>query len=132
MNPTVSVSLLLAVANRCLRERASRALDAKIYYAALGIRDANELDSEFLIEARASGMVLIRTTGLMGWLDAPPSTEDLNWAKTLVPEGVATISNEPPDRLRHRTDGDSYDRPTALARSLVVVAIRRAHWIMVR
>jgi|SRR5215216_3936511 hypothetical protein len=95
MNPTVSVSLLLAVANRCLRERASRALDAKIYCAALGIRDANELDSEFLIEARASGMVLIRTTGLMGWLDAPPYTEDLNWAKTLVPEGVATISNDP-------------------------------------
>ena len=70
MNPTVSVSLLVAVANRCLREHASRALDARIYCAVLGVRDANELNSEFLIEARASGMVLVRTTGLMGWLDA--------------------------------------------------------------
>ena len=95
MNPTVSVSLLVSVANRCLREHASRALDAKIYCAVLGVRDANELNSEFLIEARASGMVLIRATGLMGWLDAPHYTEDLNWAKSLLPEGLAAISNDP-------------------------------------
>ena len=95
MNPTVSVTLLVSVANRCLREHASRALDAKIYCAVLGARDANELNSEFLIEARASGMVLIRATGLMGWLDAPHYTEDLNWAKSLLPEGLAAISNDP-------------------------------------
>jgi hypothetical protein len=95
MNPTVSLSLLVAIANRCLREHASRALDAKIYCAVLGVRDANELNSEFLIEARASGMVLIRSTGLMGWLDSPHYTADLNWAKSLLPEGLATISNDP-------------------------------------
>jgi hypothetical protein len=95
MNPTVSVTLLVSVANRCLREHASRALDAKIYCAVLGARDANELNSEFLIEARASGMVLIRATGLMGWLDAPHYTEDLNWAKSLLPEGLAAISKDP-------------------------------------
>jgi len=95
MNPTVSVTLLVSVANRCLREHASRALDAKIYCAVLGARDANELNSEFLIEARASSMVLIRATGLMGWLDAPHYTEDLNWAKSLLPEGLAAISNDP-------------------------------------
>lgn len=95
MNPTVSVSLLIAIANRCLREPPSRALDAKIYCAVLGVTDANELTSEFLIEARAGGMVLIRTMGLMGWLDAPHYTEDLNLAKSLLPEGLATIANDP-------------------------------------
>jgi hypothetical protein len=95
MDPTVSVSLLVAIANRCLQEHASRALDARIYCAVLGVADANELNSKFLIKARASGMVLVRTTGLMGWLDAPHYTADLTWAKSLLPEGLAVKSNDP-------------------------------------
>ena len=64
-------SSLIAIANRCLEEGASGALEAKIYGAVLGVLDANALNSAFAIEARASGMVLVRTKRLMGWVDAP-------------------------------------------------------------
>ena len=95
MKRTTSPSLLLALANRCLREPASRALDARIYCAVLEVADDNALDSVAFIEARARGMVLVRTIGLLGWLDAPRYTEDLNRARSLLPDGLVAISNDP-------------------------------------
>jgi hypothetical protein len=88
--------LFMAVANRCLIESASRALDAAIYCAVLGATDNNPLSCAPLIEARARGLILINQAGAKGWVDAPPYTEDLGWAKSLVPEGLSTISRDPP------------------------------------
>ena len=89
------VQSLLALANRCLRERPSRALDARIYCAVLGASDANELETMAHTQARANGMVLIRTAGLIGWLQVPHYTGNLAWAKSLVPDGLHTISTNP-------------------------------------
>jgi hypothetical protein len=68
------------VANRCLAEPASRALDAAIYCAVLGTADANTLTSAPLIEARARGMILVNQAAIKGWVDAPPYTEDISSA----------------------------------------------------
>jgi hypothetical protein len=88
-------SVFIAVSNRCLIEPASRALDGAIYCAVLGAIDDNSLSSAPLIEARARGCILINHAGIKGWADAPPYTEDLACAKSLVPEGLATISRDP-------------------------------------
>lgn len=91
----VQPALLTTLANCCLREWPSRALDARIYCAVLGFRDANLLNTPSLIQARSRGMVLLRTAGRAGWIDAPRYTADLGWAKSLLPEGLATISQDP-------------------------------------
>jgi hypothetical protein len=90
-----ALSPFITIANRCLVEPASRALDAAIHCAVLGITDANPLSSAALIEARARGFVLLNRTAIPHWADAPPYTGDLGCAQSLVPEGLSTIAREP-------------------------------------
>jgi hypothetical protein len=92
---TYALSPLITVANRCLMEPASRALDAAIHCAVLGITDANPLSSAAQIEARARGLILIHRAAIWHWADAPPYTRDLGCAQLLVPEGLSTIAREP-------------------------------------
>ena len=88
-------STLAALADRCLAEAPSRALDVEIYCALHGIEDGNELASPALVEARAKGEVLIVEPGLWGWVEVPPFTGVLKYAKSLLPDGVYTISADP-------------------------------------
>lgn len=88
-------STLATLANRCLAEAPSRALDVEIYCAIHGIEDGNELASPALVEARAKGDVLIVEPGLWGWVEVPPFTGELKYAKSLLPDGVYTISSDP-------------------------------------
>jgi hypothetical protein len=91
----VPPAALVVLANRCLVEPPSRALDTEIYCAIHHITDGNDLSSPALIEARTKGDVLIVESGLQGWVEAPPFTEELKYAKSLVPEGLYTISSDP-------------------------------------
>ena len=86
---------LAALAARCLREEPSRALDVEIYCAIHEIEDGNDLASPALVEARAKGDVLIVEPGLHSWVEVPPFTGVLKYAKSLVPDGLHTISSEP-------------------------------------
>lgn len=86
---------LAALAARCLTEAPSRALDVEIYCAIHDIQDGNDLGSPALIEARAKGDVLIVEHGLHGWMEVPPFTGELKYAKSLVPDGLYTISSDP-------------------------------------
>ncbi|MPZ33957.1 MAG: hypothetical protein GEV13_23700 [Rhodospirillales bacterium] len=86
---------LAALADRCLAEAPSRALDVEIYCALHGIEDGNDLGSPALAEARAKGDVLIVEPGLQGWVEVPPFTGELKYAKSLLPDGLCTISSEP-------------------------------------
>ena len=83
------------LSNLCLIEDASPALDASIHCAVLGTTDRNALTSATLRQARARGSILILKAGVRGWIEAPPYTSDLAWAKSLVPEDLATISPQP-------------------------------------
>ena len=89
------LSLLITLSNRCLIEDASPALDASIHCAVLGTTDRNALTSATLRQARARGSILILKAGVRGWIEAPPYTSDLAWAKSLVPQELATISPQP-------------------------------------
>jgi hypothetical protein len=91
----VPPSLLVGLANRCLMEPASRALDAEIYCAFHNIADGNDLASAALVEARHKGEVLLIEPGVHGWIDVPPFTSELRHAKSLVPDGLLTISRDP-------------------------------------
>jgi hypothetical protein len=93
MFPTGS-GALATLADRCLSEAPSRALDVEIYCAIHGIDDGNDLASPALVEARAKGDVLIVEPGLHGWVEVPPFTEELKYAKSLLPDGLHTISSE--------------------------------------
>ncbi len=88
---------LVALAGRCLREPASRRLDGEIYCALHNIRDINDLSDHKLMEARENGVVLVEHQHGAGreWIEAPPFTEELRYAETLVPEGLATIARDP-------------------------------------
>lgn len=86
---------MAALADRCLREAPSRALDVEIYCALHGIEDGNDLASPALVEARAKGDVLIVEAGLQVWVEVPPFTGELKYAKSLLPDGVYTISSDP-------------------------------------
>jgi len=88
-------SPLAVLADRCLAEAPSRALDVEIYCAIHGIDDGNDLASPALVEARAKGDVLIVEPGLHGWVEVPPFTGELKYAKSLLPDGLHTISPEP-------------------------------------
>lgn len=88
-------SILAALADRCLTEAPSRALDVEIYCVIHGIEDGNDLVSPALMEARAKGDVLIVEPGLWGWVEVPPFTAELKYAKSLLPDGVYTISSDP-------------------------------------
>ena len=91
------MSSLVALAGRCLREPASHRLDGEIYCALHNIRDTNDLSERYLLEARENGEVLVeRQRGAdRGWIQAPPFTEELRYAETLVPEGLTTIARDP-------------------------------------
>jgi hypothetical protein len=86
---------LATLADRCLTEAPSRALDVEIYCAIHGIDDGNDLASPALVEARAKGDVLIVEPGLWGWVEVPPFTGVLKYAKSLLPDGLYTISSDP-------------------------------------
>jgi hypothetical protein len=88
-------STLATLAERCLFEAPSRALDVEIYCAIHSIEDGNDLASPALVEARAKGDVLIVEPGLHGWVEVPPFTGELKYAKSLLPDGLHTISSEP-------------------------------------
>jgi hypothetical protein len=92
---TTGPRTLAALADRCLAEAPSRALDVEIYCALHGIEDGNDLASPALVEARAKGDVLIVEPGLQGWVEVPPFTGELKYAKSLLPDGLYTISSEP-------------------------------------
>jgi hypothetical protein len=83
------------LANRCLIEPPSRALDAEIYCGVHHINDGNDLGSPALVEARRDGFVLILEPGQEGWVEVPPFTSDIIYAVSLVPEGLYTISRDP-------------------------------------
>lgn len=85
---------LASLADRCLAEAPSRALDVEIYCALHGIDDGNDLCSPALVEARAKGDVLIVEPGLHGWVEVPPFTGELKYAKSLLPDGLYAISSE--------------------------------------
>ena len=87
---------LLELAERCLAEPASRRLDGEIYCAVHNIEDANTLSDNNLLEGRRTGHVLVehRCGTEIGWIEAPPFTEELKYAETLLPEGVITICRE--------------------------------------
>lgn len=86
---------LTALADRCLIEAPSRALDVEIYCAIHGIEDGNDLASPALVEARAKGDALIIEPGMWGWVEVPPFTAELKYAKSLLPDGLYTISSDP-------------------------------------
>ena len=88
-------SPLATLADRCLAEAPSRALDVEIYCALHGIEDGNDLASPALAEARAKGDMLIVEPGLWGWVEVPPFTGVLKYAKSLLPDGIYTISSDP-------------------------------------
>ena len=50
-----------------------------------------------LLEARCTGHVLVEhgCGTEIGWIEAPPFTEELKYAETLLPEGVITICRDP-------------------------------------
>src|SRR5260370_29123519 len=95
--PSSPVSSLVALAGRCLREPASRRLDGEIYCALHNIEDINDLSDHNLVEARENGWVLVEHQhgAGRGWIEAPPFTAELQYAETLVPEGLATIARDP-------------------------------------
>lgn len=92
--PTAPITLA-ELADRCLAGAPSRALDVEIYCAIHGIRDGNDLANPALAEARANGEALIVEPGRQGWVEVPPFTEDLKYAKSLLPDGLYTISPDP-------------------------------------
>ena len=91
----VPSSALVGLANRCLIEPPSRALDAEIYCGVHHINDGNNLGTPALAEARREGFVLILEPGLEGWVEVPPFTSDMKYATSLVPDGLYTISRDP-------------------------------------
>jgi hypothetical protein len=88
-------SRMAVLADRCLTEPPSRALDVEIYCAIHGIEDGNTLASPALVEARAKGDVLIVEPGMHGWVEVPPFTAELKYARSLLPDGLYTVSSEP-------------------------------------
>jgi hypothetical protein len=96
MSPSLAPpSTLAALANRCLLEPPSRAMDATIFCIVHNTADRNSFSTPTLIEARARGRVLLNEPTILGWVTVPRYTEDLNSAKSLVPDGLSTISRDP-------------------------------------
>jgi hypothetical protein len=88
---------LIALAKRCVQERASRRLDGEIYCAVHNIEDINALSNDNLWEAKRNGQVLVLHHGGhgIGWIEAPPFTWEGKYAEMLLPEGLATICKDP-------------------------------------
>ena len=83
------------LAERCLREPASRCLDGEIYCVVHNIEDMNDLSNDNLLQARVNGEVLVEHHRGIGWVEAPPFTAVLKYAETLLPDGLATICRDP-------------------------------------
>jgi hypothetical protein len=88
----VSVDLY-GLGYRCLHEPASRRLDGKIYCTVHMIRDRSPLINDRLVHARANGEVLVEHCPGDGlaWIEAPPFTAELEYAESLLPEGLLTF-----------------------------------------
>ncbi len=96
MSPSLAApSALAALANQCLLEPPSRAMDARIFCIVHNTEDCNSFSTPTLVEARARGRVLLNEPSLLSWVTVPRYTEDLNCAKSLVPAGLSTISRDP-------------------------------------
>jgi hypothetical protein len=88
----VSVDLY-GLGYRCLHEPASRRLDGKIYCTVHMIRDRSPLINDRLVHARANGEVLVEHCPGDGlaWIEAPPFTAELEYAESLLLEGLLTF-----------------------------------------
>jgi hypothetical protein len=86
---------LFQLSKRCMREWPSRLLDGQIYCAIHGTADANDFATSRLIEARADGFVLIGQAAAYVWVASPRVTLELEGAKSLLPSGLVTISQDP-------------------------------------
>jgi hypothetical protein len=88
---------LLALAERCLQEPASRRLDGEIYCAVHGKSDLNTLGNEHLMNAAFGGDVLLgNNEGTdLDWVSTPAFTTELTVAKSLLPNQVLTITKDP-------------------------------------
>ncbi len=84
---------LIALAERCAHEPASRQLDGEIYCAVHNIEDIDLLSDDNLWEAKRDGQVLVLHHG--DWVEAPPFTRERKYAEMLLPEGLATICKDP-------------------------------------
>jgi hypothetical protein len=84
---------LYGLGSRCLRERTSRRLDGQIYCAIHKVTDWNPLMNEQMLQARENGEVLVEHCPADGlaWIEAPPFTAELKFAKSLLPEGLITF-----------------------------------------
>jgi hypothetical protein len=107
---------LIALAERCLHERASRRLDGEIYCAVHNIEDINTLSNDNLWEAKRNGQVLVLHHGGhgIGWIEVPPFTWERKYAEMLLPGGLATDLQGPALRLRRGAkDARARQRTTA-------------------
>jgi len=89
---------LLALAKRCLDEFPNRRLDSAIYCAIHNAVNVNTLDNDKLLEARDAGEILLENRNCVeecGWIEAPPYTEYLKAANTLLPDGQASMMLRP-------------------------------------
>ena len=84
---------LYGLGDRCLREPASRRLDGEIYCTLHNVKDFNPLLNDGLLLARESGEVLVQHCSGAGlsWIEVPPFTAELEYAESLMPEGLVTF-----------------------------------------
>jgi hypothetical protein len=75
---------LIALAERCAHEPASRQLDGEIYCAVHNIEDINLFSDDNLWEAKRNGQVLVLHHG--EWVEAPSFTQERKYAEMLLPE----------------------------------------------
>ena len=92
---SVPPSTLVGLANRCLIEVDSRALDAEIYCAFHAVKDGNDLSCQSLIDIHNNGHILITQFGHSTWIESPRFTSEMKFASMLVPSGLYTISKNP-------------------------------------
>jgi hypothetical protein len=84
---------LYGLGTRCLYEPASRRLDGEIYCAIHNVTDWNPLLNNQQFRARENGEVLVEHHPGEGleWIEAPPFTTELEYAESLLPEGLCTF-----------------------------------------
>ena len=84
---------LYGLGTRCLGEPASRRLDGEIYCAIHKVTDWNPLMNDQMLRARDKGEVLVEHYPGAGldWIEVPPFTTELEFAESLLPEGLLTF-----------------------------------------
>jgi len=87
----------MALAGRCVHERASRRLDGRDLRCNTQHRGYQHLSNDNPWEAKRNGQVLVRHHGGrgIGWMEAPPFSRERKYAVMLLPEGLATICKDP-------------------------------------